>query len=177
MLTMGQHFCHPTLSQIESPKTNDEHNQSQPGYYEFPSNSSHPRGSIAKDQASEDNEEINSEYILWLKGKDHELFQEGGVWRKWFRDQETYNEVTDPQTIAEHKNFIEYEHEKETKDAFCMFDIKKQKYLDFDVLKTIMKKIGENLSDDDIREILTEADKDKDGKIDYQEFKSIMNAM
>ena len=48
-----------------------------------------------------------------------------------------------------------------------MFDKDQNGYIDKEELKLVMASLGEHLTDDEIQEMMTEADLDGDGKIDY----------
>ena len=60
-------------------------------------------------------------------------------------------------------------------DAFRFFDSNNNGYITVDELKTILKIVGSNLTDDDLNELFRHADTTRDGKIDYNEFVSFWN--
>lgn len=60
--------------------------------------------------------------------------------------------------------------EEEMKEAFKFFDKKGTGFITFDKLKSVMVTIGENCSDAELKEMIMEADMDKDGQVDYEEF-------
>ena len=64
--------------------------------------------------------------------------------------------------------------EEEMKVAFEMFDKDKNGYIERDELKQMMTKLGEKLTDREIDEMMKEADTDKDGRVNYNEFLSMM---
>ena len=64
--------------------------------------------------------------------------------------------------------------EEEMKKAFDLFDSEGTGKITFDNLKRIATELGENMTDDEIREMLTEADRDDDGMNDFEEFKRVM---
>jgi len=64
--------------------------------------------------------------------------------------------------------------EEELRQAFRVFDIDSNGFIDANELKITMFNLGENLSDKDLKHMLKLADKNKDGKIDYEEFISMM---
>jgi len=64
--------------------------------------------------------------------------------------------------------------EEELRQAFRIFDIDGNGFVDGNELKITMFNLGENLSDKDIKQMLKLADKNKDGKIDYEEFIHMM---
>ncbi len=59
-------------------------------------------------------------------------------------------------------------------DAFRVFDRDGNGVIDIDELRHMMVALGENLSDDEIRATLAEADADGDGVINFEEFRVIM---
>ena len=59
-------------------------------------------------------------------------------------------------------------------EAFKLFDVEGTGKISFDNLKRIATELGENMTDDEIREMLTEADRDDDGMNDFSEFKRVM---
>lgn len=60
--------------------------------------------------------------------------------------------------------------EARKREAFAVFDMDGNGYIDKHELKYVMRRLGENLSDDDLRAMFTEADLNGDGLIDYDEF-------
>jgi len=64
--------------------------------------------------------------------------------------------------------------EEELRQAFRVFDMDSNGYIDANELKITMFNLGENLNDKDIKNMLKMADKNKDGKIDYEEFITMM---
>ncbi|XP_057659057.1 uncharacterized protein LOC130895645 [Diorhabda carinulata] len=69
--------------------------------------------------------------------------------------------------------------EKDSKEdllkAFRLFDEEKSGYITFYNLKTIVTELNENLTDEEIQEMIDEADRDGDGKVSQDEFLKIMN--
>jgi len=59
-------------------------------------------------------------------------------------------------------------------DAFKVFDRDGNGVIDIDELRHMMVALGENLSEDEIRATLAEADADGDGVINFEEFRVIM---
>jgi hypothetical protein len=59
-------------------------------------------------------------------------------------------------------------------DAFRVFDRDGNGVIDIDELRHMMVALGENLSEDEIRATLAEADADGDGVINFEEFRVIM---
>ena len=51
-------------------------------------------------------------------------------------------------------------------------DVNNSKKITFDSLKKVAGQVGENVSDEDLRDIIAEADLDKDGGLSLEEFKA-----
>ena len=68
--------------------------------------------------------------------------------------------------------------EKDTKEeilkAFKLFDDDETGKISFKNLKRVAKELGENLTDEELQEMIDEADRDNDGEINEQEFLRIM---
>ncbi|XP_055871348.1 neo-calmodulin-like isoform X1 [Biomphalaria glabrata] len=62
------------------------------------------------------------------------------------------------------------EQEKAIRMAFKVFDQNGDGVIDAAELKTAMKNLGEPLSDKELNDMMKQADIDKDGKINYEEF-------
>ena len=58
--------------------------------------------------------------------------------------------------------------------AFRLFDEDETGKISFKNLKRVAKELGENMSDDEIQEMIDEADRDGDGEISEEEFVRIM---
>lgn len=58
--------------------------------------------------------------------------------------------------------------------AFELFDDDKTGKISFVNLKRVAKELGENLSDEDLQEMINEADRDGDGQVNKEEFLRIM---
>ena len=56
------------------------------------------------------------------------------------------------------------------RDAFRIFDRNKDGYIDMAELRKMFAMVGGLFSKDDMEEFMNEADKDGNGKIDYEEF-------
>lgn len=65
--------------------------------------------------------------------------------------------------------------EKDRREAFAIFDCKGDQFISFDELKEVMSRMGEKMTDDDINNLIKEADEDGDGKVSYQEFCKLMD--
>lgn len=68
--------------------------------------------------------------------------------------------------------------EKDTKDeilkAFRLFDDDQTNTISFKNLKRVAKELGENLTDEELQEMIDEADRDGDGEVNQEEFLRIM---
>lgn len=63
----------------------------------------------------------------------------------------------------------------ELEKAFILFSQNKSN-IEFEDLKRIAKELGENMSDDELKEMVFEANKtDRDGSVDKKDFLSILN--
>ena len=58
--------------------------------------------------------------------------------------------------------------------AFRLFDDDETGKISFKNLKRVAKELGENMTDDEIQEMIDEADRDGDGEIGEDEFMRIM---
>jgi calmodulin len=63
---------------------------------------------------------------------------------------------------------------EEMRQAFRVFDIDGNGLIDAHELKLTMLTLGENLSDRDVKQMIKLADRNGDGKIDYEEFIAMM---
>lgn len=66
--------------------------------------------------------------------------------------------------------------QEELREAFKVFDRDGNGFVDFKELKAAMKQLGEKMSEEDIKEMIAEADIDSDGKVSYEEFVTMMTA-
>ena len=62
----------------------------------------------------------------------------------------------------------------EMKGLFDMFDIDRDEFITEKEIKTVMKKLGEKVKKKQIRKMIKEADDNKDGKISFNEFKTML---
>jgi calmodulin len=60
------------------------------------------------------------------------------------------------------------------KDAFKVFDKERNGFISSAELKNIMTQLGEKFSEEEVDEMLREADVDGDGQINYDEFVDMM---
>lgn len=82
-------------------------------------------------------------------------------------NQEEFFEIITPRLPDRHtKDYI--------KMIFKYFDLDNNEKISIRNLKKIAQEIGENLSDEELKEILEEADKDNDGFIGFEDFYRIM---
>ena len=64
---------------------------------------------------------------------------------------------------------------QELDKAFTLFSMNKN-FIDFNDLKRIARDLGENMSDDELKEMVFEANKtDREGVVDKKDFMSILN--
>jgi len=64
--------------------------------------------------------------------------------------------------------------ESEMQAAFAVFDHDGSGTISLEELRRVMKSFGEELTDDDLDQMIKEVDKDGDGSIDYKEFVNFM---
>ncbi|XP_065061093.1 neo-calmodulin-like [Rhopilema esculentum] len=60
-------------------------------------------------------------------------------------------------------------------EAFRVFDQDQNGFIERRELKNVMKSLGNNLNDKDIDRMMKDADKNGDGRIDFQEFINLWN--
>ena len=71
--------------------------------------------------------------------------------------------------------FRAHSYKKEYTQAFEVFDKDKDGKISRQELKTIMRSLGQNPSDDDIEEMMLSVDKNQDGQISYDEFMNLIS--
>ncbi|KAI8336718.1 calmodulin [Chlamydoabsidia padenii] len=64
---------------------------------------------------------------------------------------------------------------QELREAFQVFDKDGNNYISSDELRQVMISVGERLSEQELDEMIREADVDGDGQINYEEFVKMMN--
>lgn len=73
---------------------------------------------------------------------------------------------------------VSFQSEKDSKEeilkAFKLFDDDNTGKISFKNLKRVAKELGENLTDEELQEMIDEADRDGDGEINEAEFLRIM---
>ncbi|KAH8925291.1 calmodulin [Atractiella rhizophila] len=67
--------------------------------------------------------------------------------------------------------------EKELRETFKVFDADGNGYITKAEIESVMKKLGDQLSSEQLDEMLKEADTNGDGKIDYNEFAKMFGAL
>ncbi|XP_038890963.1 calmodulin-like protein 8 [Benincasa hispida] len=72
------------------------------------------------------------------------------------------------------KKMKENEAEEELSEAFKLFDMDEDGYISPDELKHVMIHMVEKLTDEEVEQMVNEADLDGDGLIDYEEFVKMM---
>ncbi|KAL4869489.1 hypothetical protein BDV12DRAFT_167821 [Aspergillus spectabilis] len=65
--------------------------------------------------------------------------------------------------------------EAELREAFAVFDKDKSGSISADELRQVLRSIGDDVSDNDVDEMLRLADVNGDGSIDYEEFVKLMS--
>lgn len=81
-----------------------------------------------------------------------------------------YNDFLDIMTIK----MSERDPKEEILKAFRLFDDDETGKISFKNLKRVAKELGENIADEEIQEMIDEADRDGDGEINEEEFMRIM---
>ncbi|KAG5044381.1 hypothetical protein AAZX31_03G226100 [Glycine max] len=71
----------------------------------------------------------------------------------------------------------ETEAEEELKEAFRVFDKDHDGYISPSELRSVMRTIGEKVTDEEVEQMVKEADLDGDGLVDYEEFVRMMLAV
>ena len=64
--------------------------------------------------------------------------------------------------------------EEEIREAFKVFDRDNNGFISAAELRHVMTSIGEKLTDDEVDEMIREADVDGDGQINYEEFVKVI---
>jgi calmodulin len=66
--------------------------------------------------------------------------------------------------------------EEELKEAFKVFDKDQNGFISAAELRHVMTNLGEKLTDEEVEEMIREADLDGNGEVDYDEFVKMMMA-
>ncbi|XP_047336213.1 calmodulin-like protein 8 [Impatiens glandulifera] len=64
--------------------------------------------------------------------------------------------------------------EEELKEAFKVFDKDQNGYISANELRNVMINLGEKLTDEEVEQMIKEADLDGDGQVNYDEFVKMM---
>jgi len=72
------------------------------------------------------------------------------------------------------KKIAEEDQEEELREAFRVFDKDGNGFISAAELRHVMTNLGEKLTDDEVDEMIQEADIDGDGQVNYQEFVTMM---
>jgi centrin-1 len=72
------------------------------------------------------------------------------------------------------KRMEERDPEEQMRQAFRLFDDDNTGRISFKNIKRVSIELGENLTDEELREMIEEADRDGDGEISYEEFVRLM---
>ena len=64
--------------------------------------------------------------------------------------------------------------DEELKQCFHAFDKNGDGYISINELEEVMSRLGEKLSQQDLKDMMDDADANKDGLIDFKEFKKLM---
>ncbi|ESR33297.1 hypothetical protein WN944_025840 [Citrus x changshan-huyou] len=72
------------------------------------------------------------------------------------------------------KKMKETDAEEELKEAFKVFDKDQNGYISATELRHVMINLGEKLTDDEVEQMINEADLDGDGQVNYDEFVKMM---
>lgn len=66
--------------------------------------------------------------------------------------------------------------EEHLRDVFDLFDVDGSGYIDRDDMRLLMKRLAQDLTDDEITSIMEEVDTDGDGKISFEEFAAVCSS-
>ncbi|XWS53898.1 hypothetical protein CRYUN_Cryun10bG0039700 [Craigia yunnanensis] len=75
------------------------------------------------------------------------------------------------------KKMKETDAEEELKEAFKVFDKDQNGYISATELRHVMINLGEKLSDEEVEQMIKEADLDGDGQVNYEEFVKMMTTV
>ncbi|XP_042400121.1 calmodulin-like isoform X1 [Zingiber officinale] len=70
----------------------------------------------------------------------------------------------------------ESDSEEELKEAFKVFDKDQNGFISKNELKNVMMSLGEKLTDEEVDQMIKEADLDGDGQVNYEEFVKMMKS-
>lgn len=72
------------------------------------------------------------------------------------------------------KKISEPDHDEEIEKSFHLFDNNHDQYLDINDLKYVADLIGETMSQEELYEMIKEADQDRDGLVTLEDFKRVV---
>ncbi|XP_072976911.1 calmodulin-1 [Typha angustifolia] len=75
------------------------------------------------------------------------------------------------------KKVKEADAEEELKEAFKVFDKDQNGFISASELRNVMINLGEKLTDEEVEQMIREADVDGDGQVNYEEFVRMMTAV
>ncbi|KAG6664809.1 hypothetical protein I3843_02G103100 [Carya illinoinensis] len=75
------------------------------------------------------------------------------------------------------KKMKETDAEEELKEAFKVFDKDQNGFISASELRHVMINLGEKLTDEEVQQMIREADLDGDGQVNYEEFVKMMMAI
>ncbi|KAF8008140.1 hypothetical protein BT93_K1970 [Corymbia citriodora subsp. variegata] len=67
--------------------------------------------------------------------------------------------------------------EEELKEAFKVFDKDQDGYISPSELRHVMINLGEKLTEEEVQQMISEADMDGDGQVDFEEFVKLMSTI
>lgn len=73
------------------------------------------------------------------------------------------------------QKMVEKDSKEEILKVFKLFDDDETGKISFKNLKRVARELGENLTDEELQEMIDEADRDRDGQVNEQEFLHIMS--
>ena len=80
----------------------------------------------------------------------------------------------DEQKFYELRQYLTEEQIEDFKGVFEMFDADGDKSISVKELSTIMRSLGQNPTEEEVKQMIAEADKDKSGNIEFPEFCDLM---
>lgn len=73
------------------------------------------------------------------------------------------------------KRIKDPESNDDARKAFSVFDTDKSGFIDGPKLRAGLKRLGEDLSESEVAQIIKDADKDGDGKLSFEDFSAMMS--
>uniref|UniRef100_A0A8C5MSN3 EF-hand domain-containing protein n=1 Tax=Leptobrachium leishanense TaxID=445787 RepID=A0A8C5MSN3_9ANUR len=90
------------------------------------------------------------------------------------------NDLAEPKYSSPKKNtqhsIVTHSTEEEIRKAFRVFDKDRNGYISAAELRHVMTNLGEKLTDEEVDEMIREADIDGDRQVNYEEFVQMMTA-